>query len=376
MSVSDVMKTIKDEEVEYAERWTVRNPFNPQKFTIMHPDDEDPDYTGVEDAAQADTEEFVAPLKTTTGIFMRGGRQWRLTDSYKYTRTLDEMWDCLERDCIISGTSAGCTVSGFFMPRGDQDGSNIFIANRLWHRYGFGFVRGVAFDVHVDERDRWEDIYEVISLHPHLLGIGVSEDTSIVVKGKYFKVIGDKDKKSIVAVYNCADSKTCNLKDSPYLEMIPDQWYDMCERKIVDQPAPAELVVPLRNVYPLPYEFRNDYRAGALNFYCSGRFCRFISNEIDSGPTSNLVEISATLASTGKMDKNDFLQIYFKINRDEWVELASMVGELRQDQPLVSSFQTMPFDRIQIKIEAFTKKEGKAEYIAKNLTLIDLGVLP
>ena len=363
-----------DEEIEYTERWTVANPFVPEKFTIMHPDDKDPDYTGVEDSAQADTEEFVAPLQSAAGLFMRGGRQWRLTDSYKYTRTLDEMWNCLERDCVISGTSAGCTVSGFFMPRGDQDGSSILVSDRLWHRYGFGFIRGVAFDVHVDGRDRWQDLYEVISANPYLLGIGVSEDTAIVVKGKYFKVVGDKGNNSIVAVYNCADADTCNQRDTPYIKLLPDQWYDMCERKIVGQPSPAELDVPLRNVYPLPYELRKDYRAGAVDFYCSGRFCRFTSSQIDTGSRANIVELSAVLASAGKMDNNDFLKVFTRVGDRDWVQLAYKEGALDQSEAFVSSFQTMAFDRIQIRIEAFTTKEGDAEYIVKNLKVIELRV--
>ncbi len=62
----------------------------------------------------ANTEEFVAPLKKATGIWFRGGRQWKLADSYLHTLTQTAFNEVLERGGVIAGTSAGATIQGSF----------------------------------------------------------------------------------------------------------------------------------------------------------------------------------------------------------------------------------------------------------------------
>lgn len=151
-----------DERDEYKDLWDDIGFDKNDGFSILHPETVDSDYTGVEDAEEANDKDFVKPLKSADAVFMRGGRQWRLVDAFKYTRTHEELWKLLERGGVVAGTSAGATSQGWFMPRGDPDGSSILVADREWHQYGFGFLPGVAVDVHVDERNRWEDLYEVL----------------------------------------------------------------------------------------------------------------------------------------------------------------------------------------------------------------------
>ena len=43
---------------------------------------------------------------------------------------------------------------------------------------------------HVNARNRWDDLIPVIERFPDLLGLGISEDTAIVVTGDRFEVIG------------------------------------------------------------------------------------------------------------------------------------------------------------------------------------------
>src|SRR5262245_30206624 len=50
------------------------------------------------DRAQADSESFVAPLKTARGVWFSGGRQWRLVDAYMGTRTQRELEAVLARE--------------------------------------------------------------------------------------------------------------------------------------------------------------------------------------------------------------------------------------------------------------------------------------
>ena len=66
------------------------------------------------------------------------------------------------------------------------------------HQRGFGFLRGVAIDQHLLARNRQFDLVEVITTHPELLGIGIDENTGIVVRRDSFEVVGE----TYVAIYD------------------------------------------------------------------------------------------------------------------------------------------------------------------------------
>ena len=59
------------------------------------------------------------------------------------------------------------------------------------HEEGFGYVKNVAIDQHVLRRNRQFDLIEIIQARPELLGIGIDENTAIVVQGDSFEVIGE-----------------------------------------------------------------------------------------------------------------------------------------------------------------------------------------
>jgi cyanophycinase len=70
------------------------------------------------DRKVADSEVFTAPLRAATAVFIGGGRQWRLVDAYKGTRTETELRAVLDRNGLISGSSAGATIQGSYLIRG------------------------------------------------------------------------------------------------------------------------------------------------------------------------------------------------------------------------------------------------------------------
>jgi cyanophycinase len=147
------------------------------------------------DRKTADSPAFVAPLRETSGVWFSGGRQWRLADAYLGTRTHEELRAVLARGGVIGGTSAGATILGSFMVRGDTKGNTVMIGD---HVEGLGFVKGVAIDQHLLKRNRLFDLVPVIESHPDLLGIGIDEDTAIVVRGDRFEVVGS----GYVAIYD------------------------------------------------------------------------------------------------------------------------------------------------------------------------------
>ena len=171
------------------------------------------------DPKVADSTEFAKPLKTARGVWFSGGRQWRLADSYLGTRVEDELRKLLDRGGVIGGSSAGATIQGSYLARGDTKTNTIMMGD---HVEGFGFVKNVAIDQHLLRRNRQFDLLEILSAKPKLLGLGIDEDTAIVVQRDRFEVIGQ----SYVAVY---DSST----DSDFELLPPGTIFDLARRKIV-----------------------------------------------------------------------------------------------------------------------------------------------
>ena len=147
------------------------------------------------DRSEADSQEFVAPIRRARAVWFPGGRQWRLVDSYADTRTEQELHRVLSRGGVIGGSSAGATIQGEYLARGDTSGNTIMMGD---HEEGFSFLRGVAIDQHLLVRNRHFDLLEILEARPDLLGIGLDEDTAIVVRGNGFEVIGS----GYVAIYD------------------------------------------------------------------------------------------------------------------------------------------------------------------------------
>lgn len=140
------------------------------------------------DRAEADTEAFVKPLRSAKAVWFGGGRQWRITDAYLNTLTQKEIAAVLERGGVIGGSSAGATIQGSYLVRGDPQGNTVMMSPG--HEIGFGYLKNSAIDQHVIARHRENDLREVIAAHPDLLGIGIDENTAIVVRGDAFEVVG------------------------------------------------------------------------------------------------------------------------------------------------------------------------------------------
>jgi peptidyl-dipeptidase A len=175
------------------------------------------------DRKQADSEAFVAPLRTARGIWFEGGRQWRLVDSYLNTRAEREMLALLQRGGVIGGSSAGATIQGSYLVRGAREGNTVMMAKG--YEQGLGFVRGVAIDQHLLARHRENDMLQVIAAHPDLLGIGLDEGTAIVVRGDTAKVIGA----SKVAIYDRQHKPGAG--GTAYYFLTPGDEFDLSKRQ-------------------------------------------------------------------------------------------------------------------------------------------------
>ncbi len=182
----------------------------------------------------ANTREFVKPLEEARLVWFSGGRQWRLVDAYKNTLTEKMLWKVLENGGTIGGSSAGATIQGSFLARGDTKNNQVMMGD---HQDGFGFLKNVAIDQHVLARNRHFDMFEILRNRPELLGIGIDESTAIIVKGDIFEVVG----KSYVVVYDGKfwSREGSELKKLPEKEQIfyflrEGDRYNLKERTIMN----------------------------------------------------------------------------------------------------------------------------------------------
>lgn len=173
--------------------------------------------------AEANSERFIKPIQEATGVYFLGGRQWRIADAYLNTLTHQAFFDLLKRGGVIAGSSAGATIQGSFLWRGDTSGADVLVGD---HLQGLGFLKNAAIDQHLLKRNRQFDLVDFIRFSPKLIGIGLDEATAIVVQKDQLEVVG----KSYVAIY---DHDTIVKKNIPFVLLQSGQRYDLKERKII-----------------------------------------------------------------------------------------------------------------------------------------------
>ena len=178
------------------------------------------------DPKVADTDAFVRDLREADGVWFNGGRQWNIVDSYAGTVTYRELHKLLERGGVIGGSSAGATIQGEYLVRGDTSGPDVMMTAEPNHQQAFKFLRRSAIDQHINARNRWDDLIPVIQKFPNLLGIGLSEGTAIIVKGDSFEVMG----KWKVSIHD--NTRVYQPWEKPYFVLSPGDVYNMKTRRI------------------------------------------------------------------------------------------------------------------------------------------------
>ena len=178
------------------------------------------------DPKVADTEEFAKVLRDANAVWFNGGRQWNIVDSYANTLTYREFHKVLERGGVIGGSSAGATIQGEYLVRGDTSGAQVMMTAEPTHQDAFKFLRNVAIDQHINTRNRWDDLIPVIQKHQKFLGIGLSEGTAIIVTGDTFEVMG----KWKVAVHD--NARLYQPWEKPYYVLSTGDVYNMKTRRI------------------------------------------------------------------------------------------------------------------------------------------------
>lgn len=139
--------------------------------------------------ADVESPEFRKALERAKGVWFGGGRQWRFVDAYEGTQAVDLFRGVLRRGGVIGGSSAGATIQGDYLVRGNPLGNTDMMAEG--YERGFAFLPGAAIDQHFTQRNRFADLAGVSRAFPQVLGIGIDEATALIVRGAVAEVVGE-----------------------------------------------------------------------------------------------------------------------------------------------------------------------------------------
>jgi cyanophycinase len=139
--------------------------------------------------AAADDPAGVRALDAATGIFLTGGSQLRLSQFLPGTALGAAIHRAHAAGTVIGGTSAGASImSTFMISMGDEGTTPRQRTSQL--SAGLGLIEGVIIDQHFGQRNRYGRLMSVVASSPHLLGVGIDENTAIEVSDGRFTVLG------------------------------------------------------------------------------------------------------------------------------------------------------------------------------------------
>jgi cyanophycinase len=170
---------------------------NPATVALLHASSRD----------RAAAEEFAAPLKRATGVWISGGRQGTLSAIYLGTPVERELAALLKRGGVIGGTSAGAAIQSKVM----------VVRGEAW--IGFDLVPNAVIDQHFVARNRQERLWRVLEAHPQRIGIGVDEDTAAIICGDQLKVLGESTVSICVTAHGSQSRRFEQLKTGDQFDL-------------------------------------------------------------------------------------------------------------------------------------------------------------
>ena len=166
----------------------------------------------VETREEAMSERKLRVLDDADGVFFTGGDQLKITSLLGDSPIFQRLHEIYDGGGVIAGTSAGASaMTETMLVRGA--GSSSFRIGDLQMAPGLGLVSGLVVDQHFAERGRVGRLMGAVAQNPANLGIGIDEDTAIVLhpgpRGPTFRVLGS----GAVYVVDGSGVTYCNLTE-------------------------------------------------------------------------------------------------------------------------------------------------------------------
>lgn len=129
-------------------------------------------------------------IADATGIFLTGGNQMRLSAIIGGTEFEQLVRERHNAGVVVAGTSAGASILSAHMVALGASGATPKL--RMAQMFaGFGLISNVIIDQHFRQRDRIGRLLSLVAGNPGLLGLGIDEDTALVIDDRgIMKVVG------------------------------------------------------------------------------------------------------------------------------------------------------------------------------------------
>ena len=139
---------------------------------------------------RAQDRRIAALVRDADGIFLGGGDQVHLVATLGGSAVGEAIQEAFHRGIVICGTSAGAAaLTEMILAGGEVDEAGEHV--EMYIGPGLGFLGFHAvIDTHFAQRRRLHRLFTAISRNPQLMGLGIDEDTALVVRGHLGQVVG------------------------------------------------------------------------------------------------------------------------------------------------------------------------------------------
>jgi cyanophycinase len=155
--------------------------------------------------------ENIERIRSCDGVMFSGGDQLRLTSIFGGTEIYQILHDRLtnEKGFVLAGTSAGAmAMSNTMIYQGKSDLAHL--KGEVKITTGLAFVANVIIDSHFDKRGRFNRLAQAVASNPQCTGIGLGEDTGVVItNGNELEVVGS----GAVVIVDGKDIQHSNITD-------------------------------------------------------------------------------------------------------------------------------------------------------------------
>ena len=150
------------------------------------------DVLDIRSKEDSETEHAIKLIKNANCIMFSGGDQSKITNKISGTRIHKIMQNRYTNEVgfVIAGTSAGAMAMANQMIAGGS-ATEAFVKGAVTMYKGLSLIPELIIDTHFIKRGRFGRQSEAVAKHPNLIGIGLAEDTGMIIKnGNDCTVIG------------------------------------------------------------------------------------------------------------------------------------------------------------------------------------------
>ncbi len=157
-------------------------------------------------------ENYLQRIKEANCVLFSGGNQMRLSTIFGGTDLLEIIRERYLHDrFLIAGTSAGAMAMSKTMIY-EGNATRAHLKGEVKITTGLGFMDNVIFDSHFEKRGRFARLAQAVSANPSCIGIGLGEDTGMLVShGNMMEAVGS----GLVIIIDGHHIRHTNIADIP-----------------------------------------------------------------------------------------------------------------------------------------------------------------